>query len=421
MTQQAAVAPRSAVGVEIHAPASRAELVDLIARQPAGHSLLQDFYMSPDIYRLDMDRFVLKHWHCVGHVSQLPESADYFLFEIDRESVIIVRGEDGAIRALMNVCRHRGSRICSAPSGRAKGVLVCPYHAWAYSLDGSLRSARMMPEDFDRDAHGLKRLPIKTVEGLIFVSLDLSPLGFDEAADMLTRTTGPFGWAEAKVAHKEVYTIDANWKLALENQVECYHCGPSHPEFSRVHGQGQNEVASCSPDVISRMRAQGIDIRIRDQWALKAVPGQEADYCARYSMFGDALTASEDGKPVAPLMGKLKAYDGGFTIFYVGPLNHFLAYADYGAIFRYTPRSVSQTELHVTWLVRSDAKQGADYDLDRLTWMWRVTAAADKRIVEENQLGVASRFYRPGPYALPIESSTQRLAEWYLAALSKTS
>ena len=390
---------------------------DLIARQPADHSLLQPFYQSPEIYKLDLERFLYRHWHCAGHVAQIPRPGDYFLFDIDVESVIVIRGEDGEVRALMNVCTHRGSRICSAPSGRAKGVIVCPYHAWAFKLDGSLRNARMMPADFDTTKHALKQLPIKVVEGLIFVAMVDDPPAFDEAAGMLTNTVVPFGWAEAKIAHKEVYSIDANWKLALENQVECYHCGPSHPEFSKVHGQGQNEVATCSVDVVDRLRAQGIDIRIRDQWALKAVPGQEADYCTRLSMFGGAVTASEDGKPVAPLMGRFKDYDGGFTIFYVGFLNHFLAYADYGAIFRYTPRSVSLTELHITWLVRPDSKEGADYDKDRLTWMWRVTAAADKRIVEENAKGVASRYYRPGPYALPIESNTQRLSQWYLREL----
>jgi Rieske 2Fe-2S family protein len=134
-------------------------------------------------------------------------------------------------------------------------------------------------------------------------------------------------------------------------------------------------------------------------------------------MWAGAVTASEDGKPVAPLMGTWPQFDSGFTIFYAGPLNHFLAYADYGAIFRYTPRSASETELNVKWLVRDDAKEGTDYDVDRVTWLWRVTAAADKKIVEENQIGVASRFYTPGPYALPVENSTKRLVEWYLHEL----
>jgi phenylpropionate dioxygenase-like ring-hydroxylating dioxygenase large terminal subunit len=133
-------------------------------------------------------------------------------------------------------------------------------------------------------------------------------------------------------------------------------------------------------------------------------------------MWAGAATASQDGNLVAPLMGFTEP-DGGFTIFYVGPLNHFLAYADYGAIFRYAPRSVDRTDLVVTWLVRGDAEQGVDFDIDRLTWLWHVTAAADRKIVEANQRGVSSRFYRPGPYALPIESSTDRLIEWYLDAL----
>jgi phenylpropionate dioxygenase-like ring-hydroxylating dioxygenase large terminal subunit len=390
----------------------------LISGRPRDHSLPQPFYMSPDIYRLDMERSILKHWHCAGHVSQIRQTGAYFLFEIDAESVIIIRGKDGAVRALANVCRHRGSRICSGPSGRATSVLVCPYHAWAYNLDGSLRNARMMPEGFDRSAHGLKPVALKVVEGLIFVSLAEKPLPFTAVEDMLHRNAEPYGWAEAEVAHQETYRIAANWKLALENQVECYHCGPSHPEYSRVHGQGHAETSVCTPDVMRRMAEQGVDIRIRDQWALQAAPGQEADYCTRYSMYGGAVTASQDGKPVAPLMGRLTQYDGGFTVFYIGVLNHFLAYADYGAIFRYTPRSVSETDFHVTWLVRAGTQPGKDFDLERLTWMWRMTAAADKRIVEENQLGVASRFYQPGPYALPIESNTQRLTEWYLHDLT---
>ena len=113
-------------------------------------------------------------------------------------------------------------------------------------------------------------------------------------------------------------------------------------------------------------------------------------------MWGDAVTASEDGELVAPLMG-VPEPDGGFTIFYVGPLNHFLAYADYGAIFRYVPRSVSHTELVVTWLVRGDAVEGVDFDVDRLTWLWRVTVAADQQIIEQNRA-------RGGVAALPARS-----------------
>jgi phenylpropionate dioxygenase-like ring-hydroxylating dioxygenase large terminal subunit len=396
-----------------------ADLARLIGAQPRGHSLLQAFYASEAIYRRDMEKVVLAHWHCAGHESQIPEPGDYFLFDIDRESVIVIRGKDGVVHALANVCRHRGSRICSGPSGKAKaGILTCPYHAWVYRTDGSLRNARMMPPEFDKDSHGLIPMALTAIEGLLFVSLAKKPLGMSAVGKMLTDTVAPYGWAGAKAIHHECYTINANWKLALENQVECYHCAPSHPEFVRVHSQGRESLEELRTAMMARTRAQGIDIPVCDHWALSALPGEEADYCNRYGMWAESVTASDDGKPVAPIMGRFSDYDRGFTVFYVGPFNHFLAYGDYGAIFRYTPRSVTETELHVTWLVRGDAREGADYDLDRVTWLWRVTAQADKRIVEENQIGVNSRFYEPGPYAQPIESGTQRFTEWYLKELT---
>lgn len=197
------------------------------------------------------------------------------------------------------------------------------------------------------------------------------------------------------------------------NQVECCHCAPSHPEFFKVHSQGRVDISAARSEVLERAAAQGIDIPRNDGWALLAAPGEEADYCNRYAMWNGALTASEDGGLVAPLMG-FRESDGGFTVFYVGQLNHFLAYADYGAIFRYVPRSVDRTDLVVSWLVRGDAVEGSDYDRDQLTWLWRMTAAADKRLGEANQRGVVSRSYVPVPYALPIESSTNRLIELYL-------
>ena len=392
------------------------DLSTLIQAQPKGVSLQQDFYKSAEIYRLQIEELLWRRWHCVGHQSSIPDVGDYFLFEIDSESVILIRGEDKQIRALMNVCRHRGSRVCEKHSGNARGgVLVCPYHAWVYKLDGSLRNARMMPDTFDTSSHGLKQISCKVIEGLIFVAMSDNPLATDDVEDVLAKTAGQHGWSDAKVIAEAHYVIDANWKLALENQVECYHCGPSHPEFSRVHSQGHRDEHELTAATMSKGGAV-LSIDRKDLWAELERPGQEATFVERFSMFGDAVTASEDGKPVAPLMSKA-GYDGMFTIFYVGQVNHFLAYADYGAIFRYTPRSESRTDFYVTWLVREDAKEGSDYDPEKVSWLWKVTAAADKRIVEGNQVGVNSRFYVPGPYAEPSETKSRRMIDWYLNSM----
>jgi Rieske 2Fe-2S family protein len=397
---------------------ARSSIAALLAKQRKNYTLQPEFYLSSDIYRLDIDKVLMPHWQCVNHVSAIPNVGDYIVFDYDRDSVIVVRGADNEIRSFANVCRHRGSRVCETSGHARGGKLVCPYHAWSYRLDGSLAHARMMPPEFDKQGSGLRSLPTKVVQGLIFVSLSEIPLAFDDCEQNINATLGVYGWANAKVAYQSSVVFSANWKLALENQVECYHCAPSHPEFSVVHGQSTVNEKKLIAEMNARAEAQGIRVETRDHWALAALEGQEQAYSDRYPMRANACTASKDGSPLAPLMGEFKMYDNGMSVCYIGPMNHCLSYGDYGAIFRYTPKSVLETELAVVWLVRNDAVEGKDYDRDDLTWMWRVTAAADKKIVEGNQRGVSSRFYTPGPYALPIEEKTVRFTEWYMSALA---
>jgi phenylpropionate dioxygenase-like ring-hydroxylating dioxygenase large terminal subunit len=117
------------------------------------------------------------------------------------------------------------------------------------------------------------------------------------------------------------------------------------------------------------------------------------------------------------VMGQFSGFDGGVTFFDVGLTNHFLAYTDHGLIYRFVPQTVDRTDMEVMWLVRGDAREGTDYDVERLTWLWRVTSDADKRIIEANQQGVDSRWYEPGPYS-QMEQHTSRFVEWILAELS---
>ena len=142
----------------------------LISRQRTGYSLEQPFYTCPEIYRLDIDRVISPQWQYVDHVSRVQNPGDYLVYEIAEESIIIVRGLDGELRAHFNVCRHRGSRICLEKSGNLKR-LVCPYHAWAYGLDGTLESARQMPEDFDPGEFALHPCRLEVLEGLMFINL----------------------------------------------------------------------------------------------------------------------------------------------------------------------------------------------------------------------------------------------------------
>src|SRR5271166_2594303 len=151
-----------------HAPPPPA-LTALIRRHSPGHALEREFYTDPQIFARDMERMVLRHWFCAAHASSVPRPGDFLVVDLGSESVIVVRTQLGEIKALLNVCRHRGSRICTEASGKAAaGRLTCPYHAWTYDLNGRLLVAQQMPEPFDRERRALKSLAVRVVEGLIF-------------------------------------------------------------------------------------------------------------------------------------------------------------------------------------------------------------------------------------------------------------
>ena len=160
---------------------------------------------------------------------RFPSPGDYQLFEIGEDSVIISRDAAGEIHALMNVCRHRGARVCEEASGNRK-TFVCPYHGWVYNTDGSLRAAREMEvkEGFDSSQYGLKAARVEVFMGMIFINCDAQAADFRGPLENLARPLGAYDLEHAKIAHKQSYRVDANWKLVLENYLECYHCATSH-------------------------------------------------------------------------------------------------------------------------------------------------------------------------------------------------
>jgi Rieske 2Fe-2S family protein len=366
-----------------------------------GYTLDQHYYIDPAIFARDM-AMLLDRWSCAGHVSDIPQPGDYLLAELGRESAIIARQPDGGIRAMANVCRHRGSRLCDKARGRA-ALFTCPYHAWTYHLDGSLRQAREMGEDFDPAAHHLIGLELLVVGGLIFISFGENPPAIEPAAAALAGMTDHFGWAQARVAARKTYGVRANWKLALENYHECYHCGPAHPEFSDLHA-------------LAKPGNREIGAQDTESW-LPVADGREVFRVMHSHLADTAQTGSKTGRAIAPLMGRA-SYGGPCVFAELGFLSAFLAYPDYGVIYRFLPRDVLHTEMQVLWLVDGAAKEGQDYSPDALTWLWDVTSIADKTIIERNQAGVLSRFYRPGPFSM-MEPGTRQYVARYVAEIER--
>ena len=399
-------------------PVAPDPIASLIARHRRGRGLDRAFYHAPEVYDRDMERVLMRHWHCLGHQSIVPAPGDFELLRFGDEQVILTRDQDGALHALLNVCRHKGAEVCTAARGNAR-AFVCPYHGWTYGLDGALKTARLMPRDFDRAAHGLKRLAVTLAEGLVFVSFAAAPLDFAPVAAALAGSCGIYGWSSARVAHREIYAVEANWKLAVENYVECYHCGPAHPEYSRTHALNlpPDSIRDLNAAMEARTCAMGLRVEAANRW-VGSDTGQEAIDVFRYALLGDAVTGSADGRLVAPLMGQFTAPDGGVTSIHVGGTSFLVCYPDYGVIYRFVPRGIDRCEMELVWLVRGDAIPGRDYDPDRLTWLWRVTTAEDKAIIEHTARGVRSRFFTPGPIA-PMEYNAARYIDWYLGELGR--
>jgi len=385
-----------------------------------GYALPGAAYKDPEIYELEVRHIMLKAWHYAGHQSMVPGKGDYFLFEIAGESVIVVRDGEGGVNAFMNVCRHRGSRICDAATGR-EPRFTCPYHGWTYGLDGSLKAAARMAPGTDRSKLGLRRLQVRVFEGLLFVNFDDNPPDFAPLERDLGPALRPYGLDRAKVAHRQNYPIRSNWKLAIENYCECYHCQPAHPEYSVGHGRALpiEECDAMLSEVMARAPALGLTQHvIRRSWLQAPEFGVEYGF-DRYPLLRGQQSGSRDGKTVAPLLGTIKGFDGGTTDLHLGPMTFALAYCDHVVVYRFAPRSQSLTDCEITWLVNESADEGRDYRLADLVWLWDVTTIADKTIIERNQAGVDSRFYEPGPLSAVMETFTQEFLDWYVAAMRR--
>lgn len=361
-------------------------------------SLPRDFYTSQLIYEQDLKEYWNNSWIWVGHISQVPDAGDFFLFNYGHESVIVARDQDDNIGAFLNVCRHRGSRVCLEKSGNTR-VFSCPYHAWTYELNGQLRVAREMGSGFDPSQYGLLKANVIIFEGLIFICTAEIPPDIYTGLSKLKPLIAPFEFANMKIAHSAVYPVPANWKLALENYMECYHCAPAHKEYSRSHSLKDPDVQTQELAAAMRKRASAAGL-VDEELQINRMEDQGAEvdfYYRRYPLYPGYLTGSKSGKKLAPLLGKLNDFDGGTTDIQIGILNNFLAYSDHVIGYRFVPTALQETNIEVIWLVREDAEQGRDYDVDELTWLWHVTSQDDERIIRNNQEGVNSYYFKPGP------------------------
>ena len=409
--------------------AEKDKILEYVVSCQPGYGLTRPFYQDELVYRADIETIWRTGWLFAGHTCQIPKPGDYFLYEIDSDSVIVVRGDQGEINAFYNVCRHRGSVICAEPQGSVRRF-VCPYHQWTYGRDGRLLLWRGMQDGLDKSQLGLHPVNVREVEGLIYISFAQEPPDFDRAFDTIAPQARPQGFNRSKIAKMMDYTIQANWKLVWENNRECYHCNVNHPQYIKANFDHYN-----ADDTLDRIARELVLVTERSEakWTTAGLavtrdevgmtefpdPDQNIWFAANRTPLVDGyLSETMDGKLVAPLMGDYSEAEDVGTL-RIRTLPNFWNHSscDHGVSTRLTPAGQFQTQVRLIWLVDENAVEGVDYHVDAMTPFWWLTSDQDREICENAQRGVNSRAYVPGPLSTYKEYNVDRYLRWYLRQL----
>jgi len=395
----------------------------LDTRQP-GHGLPRQFYHDELLYRAEMEAIWRRGWLFAGHSCQIPKPGDYFLYDVEGDSLIVVRGDDGQVHALYNVCRHRGSVICQAAEGSVKRF-VCPYHQWTYDRSGRLLLHHGMQDGLDNSELGLHAAHARELEGMIFISLAETPSDFNPVEAAIAPEARPQGLARARVAKIMDFDVASNWKLVWENNRECYHCNVNHPQYIKANFDHYNaddtipRVAEHLNRVTSRLETKLAEqgLSLREETGMTPFPDPEHGlwYAAnRTPLVENFVSETLDGRQVAPLMGDYTDAEVGTLRIRSLPNFWIHASCDHSVAVRLTPAGLAHTSIRMIWLVDGKAEEGRDYDLEKLLPFWLMTAEQDWEICVNQQRGVSSHAYTPGPLSTYKEYNLDRFLRWYI-------
>lgn len=360
-------------------------------------TLTGEYYADEGVYRREQSRIFAEEWLCTACAADLAEPGSFETYEVAGESLIVVRGHDRIIRAFYNVCRHRGSRICREERGRVGRNFQCPYHVWSYGLDGRLTGAPNLGEipDMDREGRGL--LPVHTYEWLGYVWLCLAPEPPDFESQVVQQVTdrfgdpaliGRYGLDRLALGHRVDYDVRANWKLIVENFMECYHCSNLHPELVTVLPEFRRGYATQDKIGYGAAFGQGIQgFTFDGRPGLDPLPGLDG-----------ALTRTYYGLTVVPQV-----------VINLAP--------DHVILHRFFPISAERTRVLCDWLFAPEAIAGS-CDLQPSIELFRRVNDQDFAAVEACQPSMRSRAYREGGVYVPAEHHIARFNGWVAGRLA---
>jgi Rieske 2Fe-2S family protein len=332
-------------------------------------------YHAAAVFDVERERIFARNWYYAGRDEQLVEPGDFMTVDVAGESVIVLRGKDGGLRGFYNVCRHRGSRLCDEASGRMKGAVKCPYHAWSYSFEGRLiGTPNVAKDEVDRDALGLWPVAVETWQGFVFVHLDPDPvplatwLGGQQDTPLRFER---FDLGDLRTAQITVNEVEANWKILIENYNECLHCPTVHPELVAV---------------VPAFRKGSVFQADREDGGV--------------GIAGGGTSFTRTGQSSLPLLPGLDEHDAtslyGCTVF----PNMFIDVTGTGAIATaLLPREAGHTSVVTEYLFRPEAIAEPGFDPSEVVEFAELVGHQDYVVCERVQRGVRSRAFTHGVLA----------------------
>ncbi len=358
------------------------------------------YYTDDSVFALEQERIFEQMWFCAVRSSELAGPGSFRTVRIGRESVIVSRNRTGEIRAFFNVCRHRGATLCAQDAGEVKRAFQCSYHAWTYDLDGKLVAAPNLTKmpDIDRVDFGLRRVAVREWLGYTWLCLADEPPSFEasvmrEVAQRLgdVESIDHYDVANLALGRRISYDVAANWKLIVENFMECYHCATIHPELTEVLPE------------------------FADGYAAQFFVGHGAEFGADVAGFTVDGTAGLERIP-----GVSAEQDRRYYAITIRPQVFVNLVPDHVILHRMFPVAADRTIVECDWLYLPEVVHSGK-DLDRSVELFDRVNRQDFDACARCQPAMSSRVYADGGVLVPSEHHIAGFHDWLRTRLREVS
>ncbi len=340
-------------------------------------SLPPHYYHDPRVYDREMELIFMRRWLPVAREEDVPTPGAFIVRNLNStESVIVMKGSDGVVRAFHNTCRHRGATLIESAGGSVD-LIQCKYHSWSYSRDGRFVGAPFMDgiEGFSMEDYGLTPVRLDAWQGFLFVNLDPDAPALQRSLGDLVDKLGRFRFGEFRRACQMTYDVHANWKIIQENNLECYHCPTVHPTLVKIikWDSWKGEGSLCRSD------------------------GQGGIYTGASVVYKDenAGISSSGKREVSPQTGPGDVVSERLVFYYQFPVLQINLAPDNLVAHYFWPDGPDRTRVQFEAYFDPRIPLDSPYVKDAVG-QWDVINREDWHVSELNHRGTASKFAKPG-------------------------